>query len=74
MKKLRLLPPVTDDITQAVDRYDAEGYAGLGDRFLAVFYASLPQIQHHGDTATFYRPIYKDFRRVLLEPFSLTLL
>ena len=71
MKKLRLLPPVTDDITQAVDWYDEEGYAGLGDRFLAVFYASLPQIQQHGDI---YRPIYKDFRRVLLEPFPLTLL
>lgn len=66
MKKLRLLPPVADDTAQAAGWYDEEGYVGLGDRFLAVFDAALPLIQQHGDI---YRPVYQDFRRILLDPF-----
>ena len=38
MKELRLLPAVLEDTAQAAQWYDEEGYVGLGDRFLEVFY------------------------------------
>lgn len=45
MSELRLLPEVFDDTAQAARWYDEEGYEGLGDRFLNVFYSYLPHIQ-----------------------------
>ena len=66
MKELRLLPEVLEDAAQAAQWYDEEGYVGLGDRFLAVFYSILPHIQQQGEI---YRPVYEDFRRTLLNPF-----
>ena len=66
MKELRLLPAVLEDTAQAAQWYDEEGYVGLGDRFLAVFYSSLPHLQQQGEI---YRPVYADFRRILLNPF-----
>jgi hypothetical protein len=45
MTEIRLLPAVLEDTAQAARRYDEEGYVGLGDRFMAVFYAWLPHIQ-----------------------------
>ena len=66
MKELRLLPAVLEDTAQAAQWYDEEGYVGLGDRFLEVFYSILPHIQHQGEI---YRLVYEDFRRILLNPF-----
>jgi hypothetical protein len=66
MRELRLLPPVLEDTAQAARWYDEAGYVGLGERFLAVFYSALPQIQREGEIC---RPVYQDFRRVLLNPF-----
>src|ERR1035437_3737885 len=66
MKELRLLPAVLEDTAQAAQWYDEEGYVGLGDRFLAVFYSILPHIQQQGEI---YRPVHEDFRRILLNPF-----
>jgi len=66
MTELRLLPEVLEDTAQAARWYDEAGYVGLGERFLAVFYSMLPQIQQHGGAS---RPVYQDFRRILLNPF-----
>jgi hypothetical protein len=66
MRALRILPEVLEDTAQAARWYNDEGYVGLGDRFLAVFYSSLPYIQQQGEI---YRPVYKGFRRILLNPF-----
>jgi plasmid stabilization system protein ParE len=66
MKELRLLPAVLEDTAQAARWYDEAGYAGLGERFLAVFYSTLAQIQQQGEIC---RPVYEDFRRILLNPF-----
>ena len=66
MSDLRLLPGVFDDTAEAAEWYDEEGYQGLGDRFLTVFYSYVGHIHQHGAS---YRTVYKDFRRVLLNPF-----
>jgi len=66
MRALRILPEVLEDTAQAAHWYDDEGYVGLGDRFLAVFYSSLPYIQQQSEI---YRPVYKGFRRILLNRF-----
>lgn len=66
MKQLRVLPEVLADAAQAARWYDEEGYMGLGDRFLTVFLSSFPYIQQYGDLK---RPVYLDFRRILLNPF-----
>lgn len=66
MKELRLLPGASEDAARAARWYDEEGYVGLGDRFLGVFYTSLPHLQQEGEI---YRPVYQDFRRILLNPF-----
>src|SRR5438874_13706429 len=70
MKELRLLPEVLDDTAEAARWYDAKGDIGLGDRFLAVFDSYLPRIQQHGEI---HRPVYQEFRRVLLKPFPYNL-
>jgi toxin ParE1/3/4 len=66
MKALRLLPEVLEDTAQAAHWYDENGYVGLGARFLAVFYSSLPRIQQEGEI---HRPVYSEFRRIWLNPF-----
>ena len=70
MSELRLLPEVFDDAGQAARWYDEEGYEGLGDRFLNVFYSYLPHIEQWGES---HRPVYNDFRRILLYPFPYAL-
>jgi hypothetical protein len=60
------LTTVVEDTAQAARWYDEEGYLGLGDRFVAVFYACLPHIQQQG---RIHRPVYMDFRRIMLGPF-----
>lgn len=70
MKQLRLLPAVLEDTAQAAQWYDEAGYTGLGERFVAVFRSVLPLIQRRGEIC---RPVYKDFRRVLLNPFPYAL-
>jgi len=45
MKQLRLRPEVLKDAAQAARWYDEAGYVGLGERFLTVFYSSLPHLQ-----------------------------
>ena len=66
MKSLRLLPEVLGDAAQAAQWYEEKGHCGLGDRLLDVFYSSLPHIQQEGEI---YRKVYKDFRRILPNPF-----
>jgi plasmid stabilization system protein ParE len=66
MKELRLLPAVLEDTAQAARWYDEAGYVGLGERFLSVFYSTLLQIQQQGQIC---RPVYEEFRRILLNPF-----
>jgi hypothetical protein len=70
MKDFRILPEVTDDVAEAADWYDKEGFAGLGDRFLETFYASIAHLQKTGEI---HRCVYSDFRRVFLKPFSYAL-
>jgi hypothetical protein len=64
--EIRLLPAVFEDTAEAARWYDEEGYEGLGNRFIAIFYSYLLHIQQHGES---YRLVYKDFHRVLLKPF-----
>ena len=66
MRDIRILPAVLEDIAEAAAWYDEQGYAGLGGRFLDTFYASLSHIQHEGEI---YRPVYQDFRKILIRPF-----
>jgi hypothetical protein len=61
---------VTDDATEAADWYDKEGFAGLGDRLLKTFYASIAHLQKTGEI---HRPVYSEFRRAFLKPFSYAL-
>ena len=70
MNGLILLPDVLDDVAHAAQWYDEEGGLGLGDRFVACFYAYLPQIERQGEI---HRKVYKDFRRTLLKPFPYAL-
>ncbi|HXD31050.1 MAG TPA: hypothetical protein VN643_08035 [Pyrinomonadaceae bacterium] len=70
MIEIRFLPAVLEDAWQAAERYDKDGYEGLGDRFLSVFYSYALHLQHHGKA---YRVIYKSFWRVLLNPFPYAL-
>ncbi len=70
MSGLILLPEVFDDVAHAAQWYDEEGGQGLGDRFVACFYAYLPEIERQGEM---HRRVYKDFRRILLKPFPYAL-
>jgi len=70
MRDFRILPEVADDITQAADWYDKEGFPGLGDRFLETFYASIAHLQKTGEI---HRTVYSGFRRIFLRPFSYAL-
>jgi len=70
MKDFRILPEVANEVAEAAQWYDNEGFLGLGDRFLEAFYAS---ITHLLKTGEIHRPVYSDFRRVFLRPFSFAL-
>ena len=63
---LRILPEVLEDIEQGVEWYDHCGGKTLGDRFLASFYSYLPEILRD---APIHRPVYRQFRRILIKPF-----
>lgn len=65
MKDYRILPDVANDVAQAADWYDKEGFAGLGGRFLETFYASIAHLQK---TCEVHRLVYSDFRRIFLKP------
>jgi hypothetical protein len=66
MKDIRILPAVLQDIAEAAAWYDEDGYAGLGDRFIATFYSFLSLI---GESGSIYRTAYSDFRKVIIQPF-----
>ena len=70
MRDLRILAEVSTDVSEAATWYDEEGYAGLGDRFIATYYAYLSHLQRSGEI---YRMVYSEFRRVLLRPFPYAL-
>lgn len=70
MNGLILLPDVFDDVSRAAEYYDKEGGEGLGDRFVACFYAHLPQLARQDEI---HSKVYQDFRRVLLKPFPYAL-
>lgn len=70
MTEVRVLPAVFDDTREAARRYDGEGYKGLGDRFISVFYAYVFHIQQHGKA---YKVVFNSFRRVVLKPFPYAL-
>ena len=70
MSELLLLPEVFADTAEAARWYDDEGYEGLGDRFLTVFYSYLQHVQEWGES---HRTVYNDFRRILLYPFPYAL-
>ncbi len=63
---LRILPEVLEDIEQGAEWYDHCGGKTLGDRFLASFYSYLPEILRD---APIHRPVYRQFRRILIKPF-----
>ncbi|TDU81649.1 hypothetical protein EI77_00959 [Prosthecobacter fusiformis] len=66
MRKLRILPEVTEDTAEAAEWYDRCGGKALGDRFLDVFYSYLPKILLDADI---HRPVYRQFKRILIKPF-----
>jgi len=70
MRDFQILPEVANDVSEAAEWYDNEGFPGLGDRFLETFYASIARIHKTGEI---HRIIYSDFRRVFLRPFSYAL-
>ena len=65
MSELRILPAVFNDMAEAADWYDDQ-LAGLGTRFMDSFYAALPEMTGN---PLIYRPVYREFRRILLKPF-----
>ena len=70
MKELRIIPEVAEDVASAADWYDHEGYAGLGDRFIATFESYASHLQKNGEI---YRSVHMEFRRILLRPFPYVL-
>ena len=65
MSQLRILPAVFKDTAEAADWYEDQ-LAGLGSRFIDSFYATLPEMTQN---PLIYRPVYREFRRILLRPF-----
>jgi len=70
VRDFRILTEVAGDVAEAANWYDREGYEGLGDRFTATFYAYVDHVRQNGEI---YRPVYSEFRRLLLRPFSYVL-
>lgn len=66
MRKVLILPSVLMDLADAAAWYDREGHAGLGNRFINTFYASLAKIVRIGDSS---RMVYRDFRKIVIRPF-----
>ena len=70
MKPIHVLEEVWQDTTEASEWYDAQDGKELGDRFIATFHSYWAQIQREDGSP---RLIYKQFRRVLIEPFPYAL-
>ena len=70
MSELQILPAVLHDVAEAARWYDEEGYFGLGDRFIGVFYSYVWHIKEHGKS---YRIVHDSFRRAILKPFPYAL-
>ena len=66
MSDLKILQEVAEDLSEAANWYDENGYLGLGDRFIEAFYSYIPHILDRGEI---YRIVYSDFRKILLQPF-----
>ncbi|MCW0219266.1 MAG: type II toxin-antitoxin system RelE/ParE family toxin [Prosthecobacter sp.] len=66
MRQLRILDEAFEDTAAAAEWYDHCGGKELGDRFLRVFYSYLPEILKD---AEIHRPVYRQFRRILIKPF-----
>jgi hypothetical protein len=64
MKAARFLPEVFDDLSAAANQYDDAGGIALGNRFIQCFYSAGASA-----TAESHRSIYREYRRVLVEPF-----
>ena len=70
MTDVRILAEVSDDVADAPNWYDREGYVGLGERFERTFYSYVEHLQESGEI---YRTVYSDFRRTFLRPFPYAL-
>jgi hypothetical protein len=66
MKAARFLPEVFDDLSAAANQYDDAGGVALGNRFIQCFYSA---VHRASATAESHRSIYREYRRVLMEPF-----
>ncbi|HEY1082345.1 MAG TPA: type II toxin-antitoxin system RelE/ParE family toxin [Prosthecobacter sp.] len=66
MRDLRILPEVLEDLAEAARWYERCGGRELGDRFVRAFEDSLPGILADADI---HRPVYQEFKRILLKPF-----
>jgi hypothetical protein len=69
MTKLRILPKVFQDTSDAANWYD-DRESGLGDNFLNCFRATYNPITSNPFA---YRIVYKNYRRILLHPFPYAL-
>lgn len=67
MRRILILPEVLNDIKDAADWYEGTGDSGLGERFIDTFYESHSNLMSHGEI---HRKVYRNFRKVLLRPFS----
>ena len=45
----RILAEVSDDVADAANWYDREGYVGLGERFERTFYSYVEHLQESGE-------------------------
>ena len=66
MKRVRVLREVQSDLADAMEWYAAEGGSELANRFLQIFEYGLLRIEERPES---FRPAYREFRRVLLQPF-----
>jgi len=66
----RILRPVASDLVEAANRYDVDGYAGLGDRFEKEFYSAVDRLSY---SSTSHPKIYGEYRRIWLRPFPYAL-
>ena len=67
---VRILAEVSEDVANAANWYDQEGYVGLGERFERAFYS---HVEHLQDSGEIYRTVYSEFRRIFLRPFPYAL-
>jgi hypothetical protein len=70
LKPIFVLEEVWQDAAESAEWYDTIEGKELGDRFISTFYSYWSQIQRDDEAP---RLIYKQFRRVLIEPFPYAL-